>query len=175
MSLILKELFTLFKLLNSETGTRQVALGMSLGFILGMSPTLSLQSLLIFLILLIFRIQFGAAFISAFIFKFVAFLFDPFFHKVGHFILKLESLQEVYTSFYNMPIIPFTRFNNTVVMGSGVVGIIVFPFVYFIFKLLVSKYRETIVARFRQTRFWKMVQATRFYKWYHTYDQYFGA
>ncbi len=77
MTLLLKQLFGLIKLLNSETGVNQIATGIAAGFVLGMSPTLSLQSLLIFLLILVFRVQAGAALLSAFFFKFLAFLLDP--------------------------------------------------------------------------------------------------
>lgn len=53
MGLILKQLFSFIKLLNSDTGNISLAAGMTCGFILGMTPTLSLHSLLVFLILLL--------------------------------------------------------------------------------------------------------------------------
>lgn len=66
MTLLLKQLFGFFKLLNSETGTNQIAAGVACGFILGMTPALSLQTLLVFACIFVFRIQIGAAFITAF-------------------------------------------------------------------------------------------------------------
>ena len=41
MTLILKQMFSLLKLLNSETGTNQIAAGVALGFIMGMAPAFS--------------------------------------------------------------------------------------------------------------------------------------
>ena len=76
-----------------EAEAPPLAMGMTCGFILGMTPSLSLHSLLIFLILFFFRIQIGAALITAFFFKFVAFLLDPVFHSVGSKVLEIESLQ----------------------------------------------------------------------------------
>src|SRR5690606_22747222 len=99
--------------LNSDTGNISLAMGMTCGFILGMTPVLSLQSLLIFFILFIFRIQIGAALVMTFFFKFVAFLLDPLFDVVGRNVLEMESLQGIFTTLYNMPIIPYTRFNNS--------------------------------------------------------------
>src|SRR5690606_22274471 len=129
MGLILKQLFAFIKLLNSDTGTTSLAAGMTCGFILGMTPVLSLHSLLVFLILFIFRIQIGAALVTAFFFKFVAFLLDPAFHAVGSQVLEIESLRSFFTTLYNMPLIPFTRFNNSIVMGSAVITFALSPFV----------------------------------------------
>lgn len=172
MGLILKQLFSFIKLLNSDTGNISLAMGMTCGFILGMTPVLSLHSLLVFLIIFFFRIQLGAALVTAFFFKFVAFLLDPVFHFVGSKVLEMESLSGIFTTLYNMPIVPYTRFNNSIVMGSAVVTFTLSPLVFIASQTLIIKYRETVLARFKDTRFWKAVEATKFYQWYYKYDQY---
>ena len=171
MGLILNQIFKFIKMLNSETGTVQIAAGIAAGFILGMTPALSLQTLLVFLLIFFFRIQFGAAMVSAFFFKFIAFLFDPLFDSVGRNVLHNPSLKPLFTQLYNMPIVPYTRFNNTIVMGSGLVAIVFSPFIFFLSKMLVEKYRETVVARFKDTKFWKVIKATSLYKWYFKYEK----
>jgi uncharacterized protein (TIGR03546 family) len=172
MGLILKQLFAFIKLLNSDTGNVSLALGMTCGFILGMTPVLSLHSLLIFLILFLFRIQIGAALVMAFFFKFVAFLLDPAFHFIGSKVLEMESLKGILTQLYNMPIIPYTRFNNSIVMGSAVLTILLSPFVYIASQYFISRYREVVLTRFKSSKLWKGVEATKFYQWYYKYDQF---
>ncbi len=172
MGLILKQLFAFIKLLNSDTGNISLAAGMTCGFILGMTPVLSLHSLIVFLILFFFRIQIGAALVTAFFFKFIAFLLDPVFDAVGSRFLEIASLQSAFTTLYNMPIIPFTRFNNSIVMGSAVVTFTLSPLVFIASQFFIVKYREIVVTRFRSTRFWKAIEATKFYQWYYKYDQY---
>lgn len=174
MTFLLKQIFQLIKMLNSETGTNQIASGLALGFALGMSPFLSLQGLFILLMIVIFRVQFGAASLSAFFFAFIAYLLDPVFHLVGEKILYLESLQNFWTTLYNMPLVPLTKFNNTVVMGSGVVGLVLFIPLFLLFKKLIATYRVQVVAKFKETKIWKSFQLTSFYKWYCTYDTYFN-
>lgn len=174
MTFLLKQLFGFFKLLHSETGNNQLAWGIALGFILGMTPALSLQSLLVFLCMFFFRVQIGAAFLAAFFFKFVAFLLDPIFDVVGQNVLGIEPLQGFFTTLYNMPIIPFTRFNNSIVMGSGVVSIILLPFVLVGSKWAIVKYRIGVVDKFKETKVFKAWTKTSLYSWYYKYDQYFG-
>jgi uncharacterized protein (TIGR03546 family) len=171
MGLILKQVFAFLKMLNSDTGTNQIASGIAAGFVLGMTPFFSLQSILIFLCMLVFRIQMGAAFLAAFFFAFAAYLLDPMFHAVGHAVLTANSLQPLFTTLYNMPIVPMTRFNNTVVMGSGIVALLLSPLVYIVARMMVKKYRIVVVDRFKQTKVWKAMQATSFYKWYYKYEQ----
>lgn len=172
MGLILKQIFAFIKLLNSDTGNISLALGMTCGFILGMTPVLSLHSLIIFLLLFIFRIQIGAALVSAFFFKFFAFLLDPLFDSVGSAVLEVESFASFFTTLYNMPIIPYTRFNNSIVMGSAVVTFALSPVVFILSQYLIIKYREKVVGRFKDTKFWKFVQATKFYQLYYKYEQF---
>lgn len=174
MMFLMKQIFGFIKLLNSETGNNQLAWGVAMGFVLGMTPTLSLQSFAVFILLFFFRIQIGAAFLSAFFFKFVAFLLDGVFDSIGQQVLEIESLQNLFVTLYNMPIIPFTRFNNSVVMGSGVVSFILAPFVFAGAKLSIIKYRFHVVQKWQGTKAYKALKATAFYQWYYKYDQYFG-
>jgi uncharacterized protein (TIGR03546 family) len=174
MALILKQVFAFLKLLNSETGHNSLAAGIAAGFILGMSPALSLQALLVFLCIFIFRIQMGAAFVSAFFFAFIGWILDPAFDAFGRSILEADALKGLWTAMYNMPLVPLTRFNNSIVMGAGVLAILLSPVIYFLSLYLILKYRETVVARIKNTKFWKAIQATKFYNWYYSYDKYFG-
>lgn len=174
MTLILKQIFTLLKLLNSETATNQIAAGISFGFILGMTPAFSLQSLLIFFLCLVFRVQLGAMFLSIFAFSFMAYILDPLFHSAGLYVLQIEGLRPLFTTLYNLPIIPMTRFYNTLVIGSGIISIILSPIVFIISKILIVKYRKSVVDRFKDTKFFKALKATSFYKWYYKYDNLYG-
>ncbi len=174
MSLLLKQIFAFIKLLHSENGNLPMAAGIAIGFVLGMSPLLSLQGFLMLIILFLFRVQIGAAFLSAFFFAFIAWLLDPAFDSLGRWILENPALQPTLTTLYNIPFVPLTRFNNSIVMGAGVLAILLAPFVFMIANFLIAQYRVQIVNRFKQTKLWKFIQATSFYKWYYQYDQYFG-
>lgn len=175
MTLLLKQLFAFFKLLNSDTGTAQLASGLALGLVLGFSPFLSLQTFVILALIFFFRIQLGAAFLSAFFFKFVAYLLDPAADHLGRLVLEAEGIRPIFISLYNMPIVPLTRFNNSIVMGSAVLGFLLAIPAYFIFKVLILKYRATVVAQFKQTKIWKAWTGTTIFKWYATYDNLYGG
>lgn len=169
MSLILQQFFKFFQLLNSETGHNQIAMGIALGFILGLSPMLSLQAFLVFFLIFAFRVQAGAAFVSAFFFKFIAYLLDPVVHPIGQWVLELPELRPLFVELYNMPLVPLTRFNNSIVMGSGLLALALTPFLFLTSRFIILKYRVAIVARFKGSKFWKLIAATSLYKWYNTY------
>lgn len=174
MTFLLKQIFSFLKLLNSDTGSNQIAAGVACGFILGMTPAFSLQTVFVIICLFFFRIQIGAATLSAFFFMFPAYLLDPLFHSIGQKVLEIESLKETYTTLYNLPIVPWTRFYNTIVMGSGVVAILCFPIVFIVAKILIVKYREKVLEKIKQSKFWKAVKATSLYQWYYKYDSLYG-
>lgn len=174
MTLLLKQIFSFFKMLNSDTGTNQIASGIACGLILGFAPSFSLQTLLVFTFVLIFRVQVGAAFLAAFFFAIPAYLLDGLFDIVGRNVLEMNALTPLFTTLYNMPIVPFTKFNYTVVMGSGVLSIILAPVVFFISRFLIIKYRQNVVERFKDSKLYKAMSATGLYKWYVKYDDLYG-
>lgn len=174
MTLLLKQIFAFLKLLNSDTGTRELALGLALGMVLGFSPFLSLQTFVVIFLCFFLRIQLGAAFLSAFFFKLMAYLIDPVADQLGRAVLESDSLRSVFVEMYNLPIVPWTRFNNSIVMGSGLIGFILVIPGYFLFKVAIVKYRQKILSKFEKTKFWKAVKATAFYKWYATYNNLYG-
>lgn len=174
MTLILKQIFNLLKLLNSDTGEKSIALGFALGMILGFAPFFSLQTILVIIILFIFKIQFGAAICASFFFAIFAFILDPVFHSVGIIFLEMNSLKGIYELLYSMPIIPFTKFYNSIVMGSMVVSILLVPVVYLLSVKMIVKYRTSVVQRYQQSKFFKALKATSLYKWYAKYSELYG-
>jgi uncharacterized protein (TIGR03546 family) len=73
-----------------------------------------------------------------------------------------------------MPIIPYTRFNNSVVMGSFIVALILSPILFFVFKFLIEKYRANVVESLEKTKAWKAFKATKLYDLYVKYDDLYG-
>lgn len=175
MTLLIKQLINLIKLLHSDTGQNQVAAGLSFGVFLGFAPFLSLQTLLVLAVVFVFRVQLGAAFLSAFFFKFVAYLIDPIADPIGRLLLENESLRPFWTSMYNVPLLPMTRFNNSIVMGSFLISIVLCPILFFVFRKLIVQYQSTVVTVVENSKFWKAFKATKFYIWYSKYQDLYGA
>ena len=169
MTLLLKQLFAFIRMINSDTGHNQLAAGLCCGLIMGFAPFISIQTLLVLALVFFFRIQMGAAFISAFFFKFIAWLADPVADILGRYVLEQESLRPLFVAMYNMPLVPMTRFNNSIVMGSMIASLLLVIPMFFVFRLLILKYRVTVVSRFQQSKIWKAWTATSLYNMYCTY------
>ncbi len=171
----MKQLINLIRLLHSDTGQAQIASGLAFGVFLGFAPFVSLQTVLVLMVVFIFRVQLGAAFLSAFFFKFVAFLLDPVADPIGRVLLENQSLRPLWTSMHNVPLLPMTRFNNSIVLGSFALSILLCPILYFVFKSLVIKYQTTVVQKFEASKAWKVFKATKLFDWYSKYRNLYGG
>ncbi len=170
--LILKQIFKLIKLINSEKGKYQIAFGFALGMILGLTPTFGLHTIFFIFLMCILRINPGAVFLSWAFFGIVAFPFDGLFHALGYWLLTdVNSLHGIWTNLYNMPVIPWSNFNNTVMLGSFVAGIILFIPSVFIFGLLIDKYRDRVRDKLMNAKWFKAFKTTKIYLLYKKYEQ----
>jgi uncharacterized protein (TIGR03546 family) len=154
----LKLIANFIKILREGQTPAQVAGGFALGSILGLSPMLTLQGLLVWLIILVLDVNLSAATLSLLVFSLFAYIFDPLFHHLGYFLLvNTDGLKGIWTALYNAPIAPLTRFYNTVIMGSFVSALIFFPLVYFGMKKFVIAYRSTIGARIEKMKIYQVI------------------
>jgi uncharacterized protein (TIGR03546 family) len=145
----------------------QVAGGFALGSILGLSPMLTLQGAVVWLVILVLDVNLSAALVALTVFSLVAFLVDPVFHWVGFQVLvNIEALKSLWTSLYNAPIAPLTRFNNTVVMGSFLCALLLFLPVYIGMKKFVVAYRSTIGARIEKMKIYQVLKRSTIVQWY---------
>lgn len=174
MTLLIKQIISLIQLLHSENGENQIAWGLALGVFLGFAPFLSIQTFLVLIIVFIFRVQFGAAALSAFFFKFIAFLMDPLADTIGRAALENESLRPLWTKMYNLPILPMTRFNNSINMGSFIISLMLCPILFLLFKKMIVQYRLQILEKMEQTLLWKSFKASKLHNWYAKYNDLYG-
>jgi uncharacterized protein (TIGR03546 family) len=101
------------------------------------------------------------------IFSSIAYIFDPIFHSIGYWLLvDVEFLRDFWTSIYQASVIPFTRFYNTVVMGSTFISIILFVPVLILTRWLVKNYREKIDPHIQKLPLFQMFKATKIYSMY---------
>ena len=112
-------------MLQTDISPNQSAWGFALGAILGLVPNMFVK-IILFVAIMLFRVNITAALISCSLYAILSFALDPLFDVIGYFILNLGFLTPFYTWLYNLPVVPFTHFNNTIVMGSVIVGLLLF-------------------------------------------------
>ena len=162
--LLLRLIQKLVTTLSSEGTPGQVAVGIALGSILGLTPLLNLHNLLAFGAIALFNISFPAAMLGWLLFEPIGFLLDPIFHDVGAAVLTdAPPLLPAWTEMYNVPVIPFSNYNNTVVMGSLIGWAVLALPIFFAARWAITKYRERVLARLQKTKLVKAVQASKLY------------
>jgi len=155
------------QILRSGQTPAQIAGGFALGAMVGLMPIVTLQGLFLWLVIFILNVNLTAVFLSATIFTLVAFLFDPAFHALGYFFLvDVQSLRSLWTSLYNAPIAPLTRFNNTVALGSFISGFVLFLPIYLAMKRFVVAYRTHIGASVERWKIYQIVSKSALVRWY---------
>lgn len=109
---------------------RQLAFGIACGMLLGLVPKDNLLSVILATLIVATRVNLFTATCSAFFFSWIGFVADPQIHLLGMKVLNYPGLQQVWAFLYDLPLVPWTRFNNTVVAGSLFTGICFFFPVY---------------------------------------------
>lgn len=160
-------LSSFFKVMRAGQTPAQIAGGFALGAILGLSPMFTLQGMIVWLIILVLDVNLSAALLALTLFSAFAYLLDPLFHQLGYFLLvNFDTLKGIWTTFYNAPIAPLSRFNNTVVMGSFVTALLLFIPVYVGMKRFVVAYRTHLHSRMEKWKIYQVISKSSLYNWY---------
>jgi len=166
MLALLKLIQSIIKTLHSEGTPGQVAAGMALGAALGLTPLLNVHNLVVFSLIVILNVSFGGGMLGWALFVPMGFILDPAFHAIGLGLLQAPSLRGLWTSMYNTPLIPYTNFNNSIVLGSVVGWLALAVPIFFASRWAVARYRATIGARVQQSKFYKAITASKAYNVY---------
>src|SRR5919106_2551211 len=166
MLALLKLIQSLIKTLHSDGTPGQVAAGMALGAALGLTPLMNVHNLIVFSLILLLNVSFGGGMLGWALFVPVGFLLDPLFHAIGLQLLEAPSLRQLWTGWYKTPLIPYTNFNNTVVLGSVVGWLAMAVSIFFAARWGVARYRATLGARVQQSKLYKALTASKVYNIY---------
>src|ERR671936_84761 len=131
MFALLKLIQSLFGALHSEGTPGQLAAGIALGSILGLTPLMNLHNAIVFAALVLLNVSFAGGMLGWALFVPVGFLLDPLFDWIGHGLLLAPSLRGLWSSLYS-----------------------------------VVRYRATVGARVRQSKFYKALTASKAYNIY---------
>lgn len=166
MFALIKLIQSLFGALHSEGTPGQLALGIVLGSFLGLTPLFNLHNAFIFAALVLLNVSFAGGMLGWALFVPIGFLLDPLFDWIGHSLLLAPSLRGLWTSLYNMPIVPLTNFNNTIVLGSVVFAFLLAVPLFYGTRVGVARYRATIGERVRQSKWYRALTASKVYNVY---------
>jgi len=142
---LLNQIRKLLIAIHSKQSPSQLALGLVFGFVLGLLPKSGLFFIGLFL-LFFFNLNIALALFSLFVFSLVGALFDSLFDTVGAAILEASFLYSMWDYLYHVPLVRLTDFNNTIVMGTAVIGLVLALPLFFLSRFALIRYRKAMTA-----------------------------
>ncbi|MDH5762346.1 MAG: TIGR03546 family protein [Nitrospinota bacterium] len=159
---MLSRIIKIFKALNSNEAPWQISLGIIFGAILGFTPLFSLHNLVVLFLALLINLNISMMIVACALFSIIAYALDPVFHQVGLALLTSKGLESFWIQFFSCPVFLLANLNNTIVMGSLVSTLAASVPLFFLFNVLVVKYRHaynTFIGKFPVLRFLKVLDA----------------
>lgn len=121
----------------------QLAWAVAFGVMLGIIPHGNLIAVATVVLILCLRLNHAAMGLTALGFTFLAPRLDPASHKVGEFVLENDQIRQALTEAWQWPLVPWTDINNTIVMGSLVIGLAslvpIFLLTFPLFRMIAPK------------------------------------
>ena len=142
-----------FKALVVDATPGQMALGLALGVLVGLVPKGNLLAIGLMMLMCSLRVNLGVGLATVFATSWIGVLLDPISHRIGEFLLKNESLRPLWEEMYDTMLLPWTDFNNTVVLGSFSMGAAAFVPLYFLSKPVFGVLTPRLVTWAQRFRF----------------------
>ncbi len=152
--MLLKPLRMAARAFALKMSPRRMAAGLAIGTAVGMVPKGNLTAVVLMTLLCALQVNLAAGLFAVLVVSLIASFADPLFHEIGYALLTAESLRETWTWFFNRPLAAWTDLNNTVVMGSLLVGLASIYPVYRAMRPVCERYVPIISERVRK---WKIV------------------
>jgi uncharacterized protein (TIGR03546 family) len=94
-----------------------------LGMIIGLVPKDNLTAAALGMLLLTLRVNLAAGSLSTLLFAWLGYCFEPILDHVGFALLTWPVIESIGIRLYQLPLVPWTELNNTLVMGGLVLGL----------------------------------------------------
>ncbi|TWU65375.1 MULTISPECIES: TIGR03546 family protein [Crateriforma] len=118
----------------------QLAWAVAFGFLLGVIPHGNLLAIAVLVLVLSLRLNHAMAALTAILTAIFAPRLDPVSDTIGQFLLNQPRFHDAAVNAWAMPLVPWTDLNNTVVLGSLLIGLVllvpIFLATYPIFQLV---------------------------------------
>ena len=135
----LKPVRYLWRMFARDSSPRQVALGIALGMMIGLVPKGNLVAVGLAVLLFGLRVNVGSGLLVAFLVSLVSPQLDELTHGLGMRVLSLPVVYRQLTAWYELPLVPWTSLNNSVVMGGSLLGAALFYPVFHLSESLLMK------------------------------------
>lgn len=160
--MIVRFVARLIAVLNSNGRPFEVGAGIACGLLLALVPGRSVLFFAILILIFFVKINLGMTIAFYLLFAVVVPAMDGALDALGYWILTRPSLEALFTRLEQVPVVPATRFTNTIVMGGFVAGVVLWFPVACLSVLLVNLYRHHVHPRIADSKLVKAYMATPF-------------
>ncbi|MBR5966535.1 MAG: TIGR03546 family protein [Treponema sp.] len=154
---MLKWISGLFKALNANQNPAEMAHGFALGVMLGLIPKNNALWYLVLVFFLFVRINKPTYLLTMLVVSYFAWMLDPVFDSLGYAVLTLKPLESAFAFLVDVPFVGFTKFNNSIVMGSFLFSLIIYIPLFVLGIFFVKFWRAKIAPSFIRSPFYKAV------------------
>lgn len=135
----------LFKSLNANSHPGEIAHAVCLGVLLGLMPKNNALWYILTVFILFLRINKGALILFTALFTLVSPAFDSLLDTIGYAILMFPKAVPVFRMLLDIPFAAFTKFNNTIVMGSIALALAAYIPLYVLARLFIKLWRTFVI------------------------------
>jgi uncharacterized protein (TIGR03546 family) len=150
---MVKAVAKLMVALNGNVKKSEIAAGIAWALLLGLLPAGNCFWVACFLASFFFRIHHGLKIAFMVLFGLLASAFAPQVDMLGWEVLHFDKLQPLFITMYNMPFVPFTKFNNTLVAGGLAAGLALWIPAFGLFLPAIALYRNTLAPKIKKSQF----------------------
>ena len=90
--------------------------------------------------------------------SYFAWMLDPLFGSIGYAALTFKPMESLFAFLIDVPFVGFTKFNNTIVMGSFLFSLLLYIPMFLLGVLFVKFWRNKVAPSFIRSPFYKAVQ-----------------
>ena len=148
-------------LLTDAASPSQMALGFSLGMLVGLVPKGNLTAGLLAVVVLAVRANLATAGLATLLFSWLGVLADPLTHRLGLALLSNDGARPFWDWLYRLPLVPWLQVHNTVVLGNLLCGLALFLPVYALGRPAAERFMPWAVDRWQRWRLKWAVPAAR--------------
>lgn len=161
LSTLLRPVRQLTDALTANDSPNQLAVGFTIGMMLGLVPKGNLIAASLMVLLCATKVNRSAGLVAAGIFSLVSPLFDGVTHKIGEAVLYQPGLQPFYAWLYDQPLGPFIGFHNTVTIGSLLLGLYITYPSFYGSRLVVVRYRDRVKSFLERHRVGRKIKGAQ--------------
>lgn len=156
----------LLKVLNSDNNPWQLAFGIMLGMIMGLTPFLGLHSFIILFIVLFLRVNLTTFILAYGLFSGLTYVLNPLMADIGESLLTKPGLSSSWTALYNTSLGQLSQFYHTLTLGSLVLSLLLAPVILVLSKWLIVQYRVRFMLWVNKLKLVQFVKGSRLYQLY---------